>query len=288
MGKIRTRIVGLEEVEEEQKKQQKERAAAKKAEKSAKEEKKAKKASSKAMQELKEVEKKEKMEGEEKAPEAAEVEAQMVRPSSAEKSKPKKKGQPAKGKKHKIAEKSIDTNKAYSVGEAVTILKKVKYAAFDESVELHLNVLETGLKGEIELPHSTGKSVRVAIVDDALIEKLEKGILDFDVLITHPSFMPKLAKFARVLGPKGLMPNPKAGTISPNPEEVAKKFDKGLLKWKTEPKFPIVHQMIGKISHDEKALTENAQAFLNSVGAGKIKAAYIKTTMSPSVKILTG
>jgi large subunit ribosomal protein L1 len=123
------------------------------------------------------------------------------------------------------------------------------------------------------------------IVDDKILEKIEQGVIDFDVLVAHPSFMPKLAKFARVLGPKGLMPNPKAGTVSPNPEEVVKKFEKGVLRWKTEPKFPLIHQLIGKISFDEKALIENAAAFVKAVGKPHIKAVFIKTTMSPSLRL---
>jgi large subunit ribosomal protein L1 len=164
----------------------------------------------------------------------------------------------------------------------------MKTASFDESVELHLVVEEQGLKGEVELPHSTGKTVRVAIVDDKVLAAIEAGKIDFDVLITHPSYMPKLAKFAKVLGPKGLMPNPKAGTISPNPEEVAKKFQKGVLRWKTEPKATLIHQMLGKISMKEEEIKENIEAFFKSVGTKNIKKAYLKTTMSPSVKIEVG
>lgn len=278
MGKIRTRTIGLEEVEEQQKKEQKERAAAKKAEK---DEKKAKKASSKAVQELKAAEAKAKEDGEETT---QTVETQPERTQKEETSKKVKVRQI--GKKHKDAQKKVDDAKVYALAEAVALLKQIKYANFDESVELHLNVLEDGLKGEVELPNSTGKTVRVKIVDDKVLDSLENGVIDFDVLVTHPSYMPKLAKFARTLGPKGLMPNPKAGTVSPNPEEVAKKFEKGTLRWKAEPKFPLIHQMIGKISHDDKALVENAEAFLASVQKNKIKAAFIKTTMSPSLRIV--
>src|SRR4030067_3160480 len=95
--------------------------------------------------------------------------------------------------------------------------------------------------------------------------------------------MPRLAKQAKVLGPKGLMPNPKAGTISDKPEEVAKKFLKGSIRWKTEAKAPLIHQMIGKISFEDKMLADNALAFLTSIGKNHILSAYIKTTMSPSV-----
>ena len=114
---------------------------------------------------------------------------------------------------------------------------------------------------------------------------MEKGKIEFDVLVTHPSFMPKLAKFAKVLGPKGLMPNPKAGTVSMKPEEIVKKFEKGMLRWKTEAKFPLIHQMIGKISFAEKKLIANAEKFISAVGKVHIKNAFIKSTMSPSVKL---
>jgi len=114
---------------------------------------------------------------------------------------------------------------------------------------------------------------------------LENGKIDFDILITHPSYMPRLARFAKVLGPKGLMPNPKVGTISSKPEEIVKKFEKGLLHWKTEPKAPLIHQLIGKLSDDDKALVENASKFLQGVGKTHILSVYIKSSMSPSIKL---
>lgn len=282
MGKIRTRTIGVEEVEEKQKKEQKLKSDAKKEKKAKKEP----QVFSKALEELKSVEAKEKME---KADEAGEdiEEAVKIHKKVAAKLKPRK-GQLHPGKKYKAAAKKVEKDKAYAIGEAVAMLKKIKYAEFDESVELHLNVAETGLKGEVELPHSTGKTVNVKVVDDAVLEQLEKGVIDFDVLVTHPSYMPRLAKYARTLGPKGLMPNPKSGTVSTNPEEVVKKFAKGTLRYKTEAKFPLIHQLIGKISLDEKAIVENAEVFLNAVGKSKIKAAFIKTTMSPSVRIQVG
>ena len=278
MGKIRTRVIGNEEVEEKQKKEQKEKSAQKKMEKkSAK--------SSKALETLKEVEAKDKVEVAEES--TADAPQDEKKPKSASK-EAEKKGKVkihVRGKKYKGAKKSLDQNKEYTVKEAIPLLKKAKFASFDESVELHLNVDEQGLKGEIELPHSTGKTVRVKIVDDKLLEQIEKGVIEFDILISHPSNMAKLSKYARILGPKGLMPNPKAGTVSATPEEVLKKFEKGTLRWKTEPKFPLIHQMIGKISFEDKQLIENAEAFILSVNKLHIKGAYIKTTMSPSLKI---
>lgn len=252
MGKIKTRILGLEEVEEKQKKEQKEKAALKKAQKK---------------KEIKEEEVKKEEKKEEK-----EV---------------KKTTQPRKrGKRYEENKKMIEKNKVYDLKEAISFLKKFKKASFDESVEIHINVDEQGLKGEVELPYSTGKTVRVKIVDDKVLEDIEKGKLDFDILITHPSFMPRLTKFAKILGPKGLMPNPKAGTISTNPEEVAKKFEKGVLRWKTEPKAPLIHQMLGKVSMKEEELIANIEKFIESVGKKHILKAFIKSTMSPSVRII--
>ncbi len=257
MGKIRTRTLGVEEEEKKQKEEQKKKATEKKTAKK-KEEKEDKKVG--AIHESPKTKK-------EKA----------VPPSP--------RLRRARGKKYEEAKKLVDRNKAYPLTAAVSLLKKMKTAKFDESVELHINVDETGLKGEVELPHSTGKTVKITVVNDEVLANIEKGKIDFDVLITHPSFMPKLARFAKVLGPKGLMPNPKAGTISTNPDEVVKKFAKGALRWKTEPKFPLIHQMIGKKSLDEKALVENAKKFIQSVGPIHITKAVIKTTMSPAVKI---
>lgn len=261
MGKIKTRFLGLDEVEEKQKKEQKAKAYEKKLEKKAK-----------VVEE----------EPKEKPSFAKASEGKKVVKKSTKKKEVVKQ---ARGKKYLEVKKLVDRTKTYSLSEAVVLLKKLRTAKFDESVEVHLNVDETGLRGEVEMPNSIGKTVRIKIVDDKLLSDLEKGKIEFDILITHPSYMPKLAKYAKVLGPRGLMPNPKAGTVSPKPEEVAKKFEKGTLRWKTEPKFPLIHQMVGKISHKDTALVENIQAFLKSVGQAHITSAFIKSTMSPGIKI---
>jgi len=261
MGKVKPRLIGDTEVEEKQKKKQKTKSMEKKMLKSA-----------------------------------------SVPPSLVTKSpnppkipkSPKAVSIKSRGKHYQEAKKMIDRNKYYSLKEAVSLLKKINVGVdhdrpvfkFDQSVELHFVVDETGLKGEIELPFSTGKIVRVKIVDDSVLSDLEKGKIEFDVLVTHPSFMPRLAKFAKVLGPKGLMPNPKVGTVSMKPEEIVKKFEKGMLRWKTEAKFPLIHQMIGKISFEEKNLLANAEKFIEAVGKIHIRKAYIKTTMSPAVKLI--
>jgi len=258
MGKIKTRLIGDEETEKKQKKEQKEKAAEKKVKKQKPAEKK-----------------------EDKQVKTEETKAE-VKKTAVEK-KPKVIKQ--RGKRYLENSKKIDKTKIYTLEQAVELLKKIKFAKFDESMELHLNVDKEGIKGEAELPYSTGKTVRIRIIDDKTLAELEKGKIEFDILITHPSFMPKLAKFAKMLGPKGLMPNPKAGTISPKPEEVAKKFEKGALRWKTEPKAPLIHQMIGKISFEDNKLVENARIFIKSVGKAHILKAVMKTTMSPSVKL---
>ena len=258
MGKIRTRILGLADIEKQQKVDQKDRSEEKKAEATSKE----------------------------VAAPVAKEKKEEKKPKSEEKKEAKANvSKKVRGKKYKAAVKKLGEVKKMKLAEAVELLKKVKYVSFDESVDLHMNVEKTGLRGEVELPHSTGKTVRVAIVSDIVLEQLANGKIEFDVLITHPSFMSKLARFAKVLGPKGMMPNPKAGTVSTTPEEVAKKFMKGTLRWKTEPKFPIIHQLIGKLSYESKILTENAQAFINAVGKTQIKSMFIASSMGPSIEI---
>ena len=255
MGKVRTRVLGVEDIEKEQKEKQKERSLKKGKQK---------------VHDIKQEEKKE---------------DKLVEKTDKAKTSTKAKKLHVRGKKYQASKKKINKDKKYSVSEALKTLKSIKYTKFDESVEIHMNVEEKGLNGEVEFPNSIGKSERVSIVNDELLEKIEKGIIEFDVLISHPSFMPKLAKYAKVLGPKGLMPNPKTGTISTNPESVVKKYNKGTLRWKTESKFPLIHQMIGKISFDEKQLVENIKVFIDSVQKNKIQKMFIKTTMSPSIEI---
>ena len=255
MGKVRTRVLGVEDIEKEQKEKQKERSLKKGKQK---------------VPNIKQEEKKE---------------DKLVEKTDKTKISTKTKKLHVRGKKYQASKKKINKDKKYSISEALKTLKSIKYTKFDESVEIHMNVEEKGLNGEVEFPNPIGKSERVLIVNDELLGKIEKGIIEFDVLISHPSFMPKLAKYAKVLGPKGLMPNPKTGTISTNPESVVKKYNKGTLRWKTESKFPLIHQMIGKISFDEKQLVENIKVFIDSVQKNKIQKMFIKTTMSPSIEI---
>ena len=258
MGKIRTRVLGYEDIEKKQKDEQKRKAEEKKHAKH-----KIRAQGLKGGERLMQVEVGE--EAEKKMQKAKKILEE--KPHSAEATRGKEKAKKIKvhirGNNYKKAKREIekqtkkleDKNKSptsnfqlLTLNEAIILLKKIKYAKFDESVELHLNINKEAIKGEVELPISTGKKTRIKIVDEKVLADIEKGNLDFDMLITHPQYMPRLARFAKVLGPKGLMPNPKAGTISDKPEEAAKKFSKGALRWKTEAKAPLIHQMIGKIS----------------------------------------
>lgn len=202
--------------------------------------------------------------------------------------KPQKKAAPrARSRRYQSVAAMVDKKKQYKLSEALELLPKLKLAKFDETVELHINTTEPGLSGQLNLPHGTGKKTRVAIADDKLIADVEKGKIEFDVLLAVPQMMPKLAKVAKVLGPKGLMPNPKNGTITANPEEEAKKYEGGQMRYKTESKLPVMHLTVGKLSFGEKKLAENIKAIFAAVQAAKIKNATLKSTMSPGIKLDT-
>lgn len=191
-----------------------------------------------------------------------------------------------RGKKYLNSAKLVDKNKKYSISEALDLVKKTSFSKFDGSVEAIFNVADKGLRGTVALPHGTGKQIRVKIADDALVTNIEKGgTIDFDILVAHPSMMPKLARIAKILGPKGLMPNPKTNTISENPEKLVENLSKGQINWKTEADFPIIHAIIGKVSFDEKKLAENFAALLKSINKEKIVSCFVKPTMGPSIRV---
>lgn len=198
----------------------------------------------------------------------------------------------SRSKRYKEAVMKVDRSKVYAIDEALELLRGISLVKFDPSVELHINVIEKGLRGTLSLPFGTGKEVRVAVAEatsiDKLIEKVEKGKIDFDALIAHPQVMAKLARVAKFLGPRGLMPNPKNGTISLEPEKVAKRLKGGEINWKTETDFPIIHQVIGKLSFKDEQLSDNFKAFVKSVGDTKIKSITLKSSMSPGVKVKIG
>jgi large subunit ribosomal protein L1 len=191
----------------------------------------------------------------------------------------------ADSKRHAGNEKLVDKNKAYPLTKALDHLKEFKKSKFDETVELHINVAEKGVSGQVVLPHGTGKSLRIKVADDALIEEVSSGKITFDVLVATPDMMPKLARVAKVLGPRGLMPNPKAGTVTPNPEAAIEKLSAGQVNYKTEAQAPVIHMSVGKVSFENGKLEENIKTVFSSIGTSKINQAILKSTMSPAIKV---
>lgn len=221
-----------------------------------------------------------------------------------------------RGKKYQAANEKIDKKKLYSMAEAIALLKETATTKFDSTAEIHIN---TGLdpkqsdqmiRGTISLPHGTGKNIRViAFVDDdkvkeakaagavetgsdELIEKINKGWLDFDVAIATPDQMKKLGKIAKTLGQKGLMPNPKAGTVTPTPGKTIEEIKKGRVEYKLD-KEANIHNIFGKVSFKEDQLIENLKGYLKAIQEVKpsgIKGNYLNSiticaSMGPGIKM---
>jgi large subunit ribosomal protein L1 len=211
---------------------------------------------------------------------------------------------------------TLITEENYTFDQAVSLLKQLGNAKFVESVEAHVSLnidpkyANQQLRTSLVLPNGTGKTLKIAVFTEAdyvqevlkmgaavagaddLIEDINAGKLDFDILITTPQLMPKLAKLGRVLGPKGLMPSPKSGTVTTNLSEAINEFKKGKLEYRAD-KTGIVHLSFGKVDFSEEQLRENLVAVYNSIEKNKptgVKGRYFKsfnicTTMSPGVKI---
>lgn len=282
MGKIRIKTLGEEERERKEKQKAKARAEAKKAQKNAEET---------AMKPQQGAESAPKAQ-EKPAGEHAEVAPSEEKKQPAKKAKFDKKRQKHSAKYTTVAQ-LVDKNKLYNLDQALELLPKLKRAKFDETVELHINTVDKGISGNMTLPHGTGKQTKVAIANfsenpkqvEDLVKNIEAGKIEFDILIATPETMPKLAKVARVLGPRGLMPNPKNGTVSKNPEEIAKKYQGGQVNFKTEAKFPLLHLSVGKVSFGEKKLADNIKSAVVAVQMKNIKTVSLKSTMSPAVRL---
>ncbi len=188
-------------------------------------------------------------------------------------------------KRHKENMSVVSSTQKYDIDAALAALKKFKSSKFDETVELHINTKEKGVSGQVTLPHGTGKTLVIKIADDTIIAEVAKGKINFDLLVATPSMMPNLAKVARVLGPRGLMPNPKNGTIAENPEEAVKKLSGGQINYKTESEAPIIHARVGKISFEDSKLKDNVKTFITSVGMNNIASVTLKSTMSPAIRL---
>ncbi|MCX6706069.1 MAG: 50S ribosomal protein L1 [Candidatus Woesebacteria bacterium] len=195
-----------------------------------------------------------------------------------------KKAPRIRGKKYNEVKAKVDRNKSYPVKEAIKLVKETSYSKFDGSVELHMVIKKLGLSASVTLPHSAGKEKRVEIASDETIKKLELGKIDFDILIATPDMMPKLVPFAKVLGPKGLMPNPKNGTLVPDIKK-AKSVGGNTITIKTEKEAPLIHTVIGKVSQKEEELEENLAAIIKAISEKQVEKAYLKATMGPSVRL---
>jgi len=187
--------------------------------------------------------------------------------------------------KYTAVRSQVDKTKLYDSFAAIELVKKLSYSSFAGTVTADVMVREAGDSAEVTFPHTTGKTLRVAIVTDELLTQIAAGVIDFDVLITEPSFMPKLARHAKTLGPKGLMPNPKNGTITPNPELKKKELEGGKTSLKTEKKAPLMHVVIGKTAMETQDLVENLNALIAAL-KGKVLKLNVSATMSPSVKVM--
>jgi large subunit ribosomal protein L1 len=219
-------------------------------------------------------------------------------------------------KKHKEALAKFDKNKQYSLAEAVDLVKDITYTKFDASVDLSVRLgvdprkANQMVRGSVTLPHGTGKDVKVLVLCtpdkeeeakaagadfvglDEYIQKIKGGWTDVDVVITMPSVMPKVGQLGRILGPRGLMPNPKTGTVTMEVGNAVKAAKAGKIDFKVD-KFGIIHSAVGKVSFDNDKLLENASELLNTIiklrpAAAKgnyVRSIYLSSTMSPGIAV---
>ncbi len=220
------------------------------------------------------------------------------------------------GKKIKAALEKVEPGKEYALSEAVALVKKMAYAKFDETVDLAFNLgvdprkSEQMVRGTVVLPHGSGKSVRVLVFAkgekekeareagadfvgaEDMVEKITKGWLDFDKVVATPDIMGVVGKLGKVLGPRGLMPNPKLGTVTFDVGKAVKEIKAGKVEYRAE-KAGVVQVPIGKVSFDEQKLIENAKAIIDSVNKAKpstskgkyVKKLSISSTMGPGLRV---
>jgi len=221
-----------------------------------------------------------------------------------------------RGKNYRKLAELVEKGKVYTIAEALELATKTSPSKFDASVELHVRLgvdprqADQNIRATVSLPNGTGKTVRVAVFapdaeaeaatkagadvagDEEFLKQLDKEDLNFDVLISTPAFMPRLGKYARLLGPRGLMPNPKSGTVATDVAKAVKEAKAGKVEYRVD-KQAIVHLSIGKVSFGAASLAENAKTFLDSLQSQKpasIKGSYVKsltvsTTMGPGIKV---
>jgi len=189
-----------------------------------------------------------------------------------------------RGKRYLEERAKVSKDKLYSLKDAIDMVKKTSYSKFDGTMEAHFVVKKQGLSVKTQLPFSFGKSKKVVLADENVLSELKQGKINFDVLLSTPDMMPKLVAFAKLLGPRGLMPNPKNGTIVKSAKD-KDSFSGNTINLKTEKDQPNIHTSFGKVSQKDEELTKNFEALINSLTTKQIVKAYIKATMSPSVKV---
>lgn len=224
-----------------------------------------------------------------------------------------------RGKAYRKVAELVEKEKVYSLSEALELAAKTNPSKFDASVEFHVRLgvdprqADQNIRATVSLPHGSGKTVRVAVFapeadaaaakkagadfagDEEFLKQLEKEELNFDTLITVPAYMPKLGKYARLLGPRGLMPNPKSGTVSTDVAKAVTEAKAGKVEYRVD-KQAIVHVSVGKVSFGAAKLEDNTKAFIESLKSqkpsslkgGYVKSASISTTMGPGIKVETG
>ncbi|MBP7857544.1 50S ribosomal protein L1 [Candidatus Saccharibacteria bacterium] len=204
----------------------------------------------------------------------------------------------------------VEKGKVYALGEALELATKTSSVKFDASVELHVNLgvdprqADQNIRANLVLPQGTGKTVRVAVFSDdkvtgadlagveEITKQLDKGEISFDTLIATPANMPKLGKYARLLGPRGLMPNPKSGTVTTDVQKAVSEAKAGRVEYRVDS-TGIVHLAVGKVSFGGAKLLENASAVMANIKSAKpqsvkgnyIKAVHVTTTMGPSIPV---
>lgn len=195
---------------------------------------------------------------------------------------------PLHGKKYRQIIKDLDLSMAYSKVDAIDLVKKTSYTKFDGSVEAHIKMSISNQRGIITLPAGTGRERKIMAVTSANVEdkikEFEAGKLDFDVLLATPDVMSKLAKVARILGPKGLMPNPKSGTVTADVEKAKTEFGSGRVEYKQD-KGGVIHLALGRVSFDAEKLLSNLDVLLAALPAPKIVSVTLSATMGPGVKV---
>lgn len=198
----------------------------------------------------------------------------------------KEKIEKIRSKKYIESKAKITKATLYSLEDAIKLVKDISSVKFDGTFEMHLVTKKVGTTAQVTLPFSSGKRKKIEVADEKTLEKLKTGKIDFDLLLSTAEMMPKLVVFAKLLGPKGLMPNPKNGTIIKSAKD-ADKFKGNMITIKTEREAPLIHTSFGKVSQKNEELVKNAEAIILSLGGSKtITRAFVKSTMSPSVKIV--